>query len=203
LYRELSIYGLFYGVFDFAGVGESSDPELRENHVAVHLDVKNAAASLDEIDLRAELPLDIGRQPGGPGQVVSLDAVFDGDVHGTLRVFFTVRRIPWSSRGEGGRIRNSEFGIRKTDPGRSGGDGPQKNAAGSFYGLLALRDQIRERERPPANGWLPTACTEDHCGPIQILYNHVLVELCRNPVRMARPKAQRWRSEVRTQHGDV
>ena len=78
--------------------------------MAIHLDVKNAAASLDEIDLRAELPLDIGRQPGGPGQVVSLDAVFDGDVHGTLRVFFTVRRIPWSSRGEGGRIRNSEFG---------------------------------------------------------------------------------------------
>ena len=85
------------GGLNFAGVGESSHLELREDHLTVDLDVVDAAASLEKLDLGAKFLLQLGRQPGGPRQVVSLVAVFDGDIHGTLRAIFTAKRIPWSS----------------------------------------------------------------------------------------------------------
>jgi hypothetical protein len=48
---------------------------------AVHGDVEHAAAAFDEFGLHAELCEDLRRQTGGPGEVVSTDAVLDGDSH--------------------------------------------------------------------------------------------------------------------------
>src|SRR5687768_14739725 len=48
---------------------------------AVRGDIEYAAAALDQLGLRAELLRDLGRQTGGPRQVVSALAVLDGDAH--------------------------------------------------------------------------------------------------------------------------
>ena len=58
---------------------------LRVDQRAVCRDVEYAGASLDELRLDAELARNIGRQTGGPREVVSLDAVLDRDAHVGLR----------------------------------------------------------------------------------------------------------------------
>jgi hypothetical protein len=57
---------------------------FREDHPAVGDDVEDTAAPFDEIRLDAEMLPDCGRQTGGPGQVVSLAAIGDGQVHAVL-----------------------------------------------------------------------------------------------------------------------
>ena len=55
---------------------------FREDAAAVHLDLEGAARRLDQLDLRlGEGLVNLGRQTGGPGLVVSDDAVFDRDTH--------------------------------------------------------------------------------------------------------------------------
>ena len=54
---------------------------LGVDQLPVRGDVEYAAYTLDQLGLRAELLRDLGRQTGGPGKVVSLNAVLDGDVH--------------------------------------------------------------------------------------------------------------------------
>jgi hypothetical protein len=54
--------------------------------LGVHLfsvgdNVEDAAAALDELDVSAELLLQLRLQPGGAGKIVSTDAVCDGDFH--------------------------------------------------------------------------------------------------------------------------
>ena len=72
-------------LFDLSRFRESPGLELREHNGAVHLDVVDPAAPFDEARLVAELTLQIGRQTGGPWSVVSLTAVFDGDLHARLQ----------------------------------------------------------------------------------------------------------------------
>ncbi len=52
-------------------------PDLR----AVDVHVEHAAGAFDQTGVHVELCLDRFRQTGGRRLVVSLDAVFDGDVH--------------------------------------------------------------------------------------------------------------------------
>jgi len=52
---------------------------LRKNNFAVDFHVEYAAASFDKLYFNACLFLDFGRQTGGPGEVISLPAIFDGD----------------------------------------------------------------------------------------------------------------------------
>jgi ABC-type cobalamin transport system ATPase subunit len=54
---------------------------LRIDERAVGTDVEYPGASLDELRLDAELTRNIGRQTGGPWQIVSLAAVPDADAH--------------------------------------------------------------------------------------------------------------------------
>jgi len=53
-----------------------------EYALALHFDVEDPAGGLDELDLRVRKgAADLGRQTGGPGFVVSNDAVLNGYAH--------------------------------------------------------------------------------------------------------------------------
>ncbi len=64
-----------------ARVGETPDPVLGEHELAIDSDVEDSVGTLDEHGLGAESFLEVGRQTGGPGFVVSSSAVSDSDVH--------------------------------------------------------------------------------------------------------------------------
>ena len=55
---------------------------LGEDPAPIHLDLEHTAGRLDQfhVGVRVDLP-DLGRQTGGPGLVVSDDAVFDRYSH--------------------------------------------------------------------------------------------------------------------------
>jgi hypothetical protein len=57
---------------------------LGEDELAVDGDVEDAAPALLQDGLHPHLPLDFGRQTGGPREVVSGYAVLDGDAHRVL-----------------------------------------------------------------------------------------------------------------------
>ena len=69
------------GTEHFGVLGESACLFLAVDELAIHLDVKNSAAAGDHLDLNLELTLDSVRQTDGLGLVVSLHAVFDGNMH--------------------------------------------------------------------------------------------------------------------------
>jgi hypothetical protein len=55
-----------------------------EDALVVDGHVEDAAASANDLAVDPELLLDLSRQTGGSGQVVSDAAVVDPDVHGSL-----------------------------------------------------------------------------------------------------------------------
>ena len=65
----------------FPGLRKSARLMLRKDPLPVHGDVEYASASPLEFRVDSEGFLDLGRQTGGPGGVVSNDAVFNLDVH--------------------------------------------------------------------------------------------------------------------------
>ena len=71
---------------DFTVFGEAIELMFGEEKVAVGVHIENAAAALDERGFVTRRILDLGRQTGGPGEVVSLPAVLDGDFHRDLLV---------------------------------------------------------------------------------------------------------------------
>lgn len=71
------------GVFDLTGVGEATGRLLGVDEVTVDGDLEDAVAALHELRGLSEALLDLVRQTGGAGFVVSNDTVFDADVgHG-------------------------------------------------------------------------------------------------------------------------
>jgi hypothetical protein len=83
---------------DLAGIGKTAGLLLGEHQLAVRLDLEDSAASLAELGLHAELPLDLFRQTGGARIVVSDGAVLDRHVsgHGLL--------LPGPIIGQTGRL---------------------------------------------------------------------------------------------------
>lgn len=71
---------------DFLMGGKPTQLLLGENQLTVQGDFKNAAAALDQGWLDAVLLLEISRQTGSLGIIVSDDAVFDFDRHGSSRL---------------------------------------------------------------------------------------------------------------------
>jgi hypothetical protein len=71
---------------DLALGGKASGLLLREDELAIQLDVEDAAGALDQRGADAEPPLQLVRQTGGAGQVISGHAVLDGNVFGHIRV---------------------------------------------------------------------------------------------------------------------
>ena len=65
------------GVFDFAVVGEAAELFLGEDGAAVEGDFEDTAAAVHEFGVEVELLLQLSRQTGGSGPVVSHHAVFD------------------------------------------------------------------------------------------------------------------------------
>ena len=71
---------------DLAGLSVTADLRFLEDRVAVSKHLEPAPARWDQLHARVRKSLlDLGRQPGGPGLVVSERAVFDRDVHGVTR----------------------------------------------------------------------------------------------------------------------
>ena len=68
-------------VQDFRVFGESAGFLLAVDQLAVDFDVEDSPAALDEFDGDVEFGLDRVRQTGGLGRVVSLYAIFNGNVH--------------------------------------------------------------------------------------------------------------------------
>lgn len=60
---------------------KAAQASLREDQLAVHLDLKDATAALDEFGLDVQRTLELRSQTGCAGQVVSSAAVGDGDGH--------------------------------------------------------------------------------------------------------------------------
>jgi hypothetical protein len=71
---------------DLALGGKASCLLLREDELAVQLDVEDAAAALDQRGAGPEPLLQLVRQTGGAGQIVSSHAILDGDVFGHRRL---------------------------------------------------------------------------------------------------------------------
>ena len=69
---------------DLVVFGIPSHLVFREQDLPVHLDVEDTSGALHQQGIETELFLDLGRQPGGPRQVVSAHAVGDRDPHGVL-----------------------------------------------------------------------------------------------------------------------
>jgi hypothetical protein len=68
--------------FDFPGLGVAFQFPLGEEQPAVHHHFEHAARRLDQLDVGVrERATKLGRQTGGPGLVVSNDAVFDRHAH--------------------------------------------------------------------------------------------------------------------------
>ncbi len=79
-------------VEDFSGQGMAPQFGLLEDRRPVDDDLEATAARRDHLDFDAGMRLtERGRQTGGPGLVVSNDAVFDGDLHVGLAVDDVVR----------------------------------------------------------------------------------------------------------------
>lgn len=66
---------------DLAGLGKAAGAVLGVHHFAVGNDVEDAAGTLDEFGIHVEPLFQVGRQTGGPGVVVSGDAVGNADIH--------------------------------------------------------------------------------------------------------------------------
>ena len=77
-------------------IRKPAHPELRKHEIAVDPDVEDPATALDQARLEVEFSLQLGRQPGSPRQVVSLDAVFDSDIHLRPPGFAIPKRIDYS-----------------------------------------------------------------------------------------------------------
>ena len=75
---------------------------FREYDGIIRLDVKDAAAALDQLGIESHILLDDGRQTGGLGQVVSLYAIGNGYVHDIEALkTLTKFRKPYFSRRAG------------------------------------------------------------------------------------------------------
>jgi hypothetical protein len=70
---------LFEGRLDLAGIGKAACLLLGVEQLIVDGDLEDATGSLDELGFDAELLLDLLRQTGGAGVVVSDAAVLDDD----------------------------------------------------------------------------------------------------------------------------
>ena len=66
---------------DLFRLGKSTEGLLGEDQLAVAGDLENASLPFDQPGFDTELLLDLGRQTGGPGEIVSDAAVFDLDSH--------------------------------------------------------------------------------------------------------------------------
>ena len=62
-------------------LGETTGHVLGVEKLAVHVNIKDAAMTLDQLAIYPVFVLDFGRQTGGLRLVVSLGAVLDTDVH--------------------------------------------------------------------------------------------------------------------------
>lgn len=82
-HRAVSLRVLAEQVEHLVVVGKTPDVVFAEDELAVHGDVENPAAARDELRHNLKRILDLSRQTGGAGQVVSLLAVRDPDLHGS------------------------------------------------------------------------------------------------------------------------
>ena len=69
-------------VDDLSLGGKASLIVFREDALVVDSDVEDAAASAHDLTVDSQFLLDLGRQTGGPRQIVSDAAVVDSYVHG-------------------------------------------------------------------------------------------------------------------------
>lgn len=60
---------------------------LGEYRNAIDHDFEDAVIALLEFSLDSKFFGNYGRQTGGPGQIVSLTAVDDGDLHGAIPIY--------------------------------------------------------------------------------------------------------------------
>jgi hypothetical protein len=71
-----------YEADDLFRLGMAARRRLGKEGTAVHCDLENATRGSHQLDLHiGKLPLQLSRQTGGSGLVVSDDAVFDADMH--------------------------------------------------------------------------------------------------------------------------
>ena len=65
-----------------AGPGMPAQGEFRKDYRTLDADFKGTSRTLDQLDRCVrKLPLDLGRQTGSPGLVVSNDTILNSDVH--------------------------------------------------------------------------------------------------------------------------
>ena len=62
-------------------IGKTTGMMLREDKISIYCDIKDAVLAFDEFRFDAELIGNCGRQTGGLREIVSRDAVGNGDFH--------------------------------------------------------------------------------------------------------------------------
>ncbi len=79
--QELGSGELLDAVENLAVLREAIFRLFGENTVAIHFDFEDAATGGDKFGLDTKSGLDVSRQTGGTGFVVSNLTIFDGDLH--------------------------------------------------------------------------------------------------------------------------
>ena len=70
---------------DFRCLGKSSVASFRIDYRVIARDLKNPVAALAYLGVYTQRTGNLGRQPGGLEQIVSLHAIGDGDFHGASK----------------------------------------------------------------------------------------------------------------------
>jgi len=100
---------------DFSLIREAPHLFLREHGLSVEDHVENPAAARRQGGVRTQILLQLGRQTGGPGEIPSLGAVADLDVHGFLLATRVYRYGEVTTMGES----RPDPGSRASAPSRA------------------------------------------------------------------------------------
>jgi len=94
--------------FDLSMLREATRHVLGIEQLVIEFDIEDATASFDELSVQAEFLLNFCRQTGGSGLIISNDAIFNGELHGSSVLLSPWRLCipaiigqPFQGRGEG------------------------------------------------------------------------------------------------------
>jgi len=80
--------------FDLSGLRKPPEFIFGKDQRFVGSDFEGASRAFVQLRIDAEAPFEVSRQTGGPGLVISNDAIFDCDAHGNLFFVFSGGRRP-------------------------------------------------------------------------------------------------------------
>lgn len=159
----LTLRGLLERSDDFLRLGESAYRFLGEDDFSVRGNFEHTSTAGDQLRFNTQLFLQLGRQTGGPGEIVSLATVHDLDFHGGP---------PWWARPGSCQHRRATGILRpprravkllgsasRRSSGRWTGSPRRRSGAPAKRGGASgdTRSHVPGRPRPSSSGKSPTS----------------------------------------------